>query len=164
MDQKTIDYLFAHYRVDKARGWLIRKVTVTKYPAGTRAGYLHNHTGNSYRYVWVLGKQLKEHRVIWLLVHGSLPDDEEIDHWNTVKDDNRPNNLRIADKVGNGQNRRRPNKNSTTGVLGVYAKENGFVAKVSVRGKQRKRNCTTLEEARLAYIELKRAYHPFGTL
>ena len=54
-------------------------------------------------------------------------DEEDIiaDHRNGNPLDNRRANLRVTTYTGNAINRRGPNRNSTTGVRGVYKRENG---------------------------------------
>lgn len=64
----------------------------------------------------IQGKRYAAHRVIWAMVHGVWPD--EVDHINGVRSDNRLANLRDVSTVENGQNRKRPNTN-TSGVVGV---------------------------------------------
>lgn len=56
-------------------------------------------------------------RLAWLYVHGEFPD--EVDHKNRVRDDDRIENLRMADRAGNNRNRGL-NKNNTSGCKGIY--------------------------------------------
>ena len=58
-----------------------------------------------YRQGWFKGKMYKEHRLIWLIVYGRLPD-KDLDHINGVKDDNRIGNLREATKSENLYNKK----------------------------------------------------------
>lgn len=56
-----------------------------------------------------LGKirvQAKIHRIVWLSVHGRIPAGFVLDHINRIKDDNRIENLRLADAALNSANRR----------------------------------------------------------
>jgi hypothetical protein len=57
------------------------------------------------------------HRLAWLYVHGVWPD-KDIDHINGVRDDNRIENIRLASKSENQQNRT-SNKNNKSGISGV---------------------------------------------
>lgn len=59
----------------------------------------------------------KASRLAWLYEFGSWPD-EQIDHINGNRSDNRIINLRLADQSQNSMNRR-PNKNSKSGYKGV---------------------------------------------
>lgn len=56
-----------------------------------------------YRQITIDGISHMEHRLAWLYVHGYLPD-YEIDHRNTIKHDNRIDNLRPATFSENNQN------------------------------------------------------------
>lgn len=51
-------------------------------------------------------KQIKLHRLIWIAANGLPPKEAQIDHVNRIKDDNRIQNLRLADGVLNSNNRR----------------------------------------------------------
>lgn len=57
------------------------------------------------------------HRLLWALEFGSWPDDE-IDHINGNRRDNRIINLRCVTRAENARNLRRPRRN-TSGVAGV---------------------------------------------
>lgn len=102
---------------------------------GARAGRLNPRNG--YRYVSIKGRDQLEHRVIFLLHHGYLPD--YVDHINGDKADNRIENLRATT---NGQNLRRaaearPVQNAS-GHLGVYINMSGnYYGQVTMRGQRR---------------------------
>lgn len=51
-------------------------------------------------------KQVKLHRLIWIAANGLPPENMQIDHINRIKDDNRIENLRLADAILNSNNRR----------------------------------------------------------
>lgn len=51
-------------------------------------------------------KQIKLHRAIWIAANGRIPEELVIDHINGIKNDNRIENLRLADAKLNSQNRR----------------------------------------------------------
>lgn len=112
-----------------------RRGTVKK---GTRAGHLK---GNGYREIKFGGTLFYEHRVIWMMHHGTIPKGYEVDHLNGIRDDNRIENLRCLTKTENLKAAtKRPRKNNTTGVPGVYfnssPKMQGFVARIGVDGKK----------------------------
>lgn len=97
--------------------------------AGTRSkteGYIH---------IQVDGSVYCAHRLAILYVTGEWPP-HEVDHWNSVRDDNRWSNLRPATKRQNMQNKRRAGSNNGTGLIGAYAaKATGhFVAKIQIDG------------------------------
>ena len=77
-----------HY--DPETGEFTRLVRVSNQKAGVTAGYLNNR---GYIQIKVDGKLYSAHRLAWLYVHGKFPDND-IDHINRVKDDNRIVNLR----------------------------------------------------------------------
>lgn len=98
--------------------------------AGKTAG-----TNNSgYRKVVFEGRSHYVHRLIWLYVHGKWPD-EEIDHINGKRDDNRIANLREATRTDNAQNLKKP-KHNTSGVIGVswHKQSRKWAAQIRVGG------------------------------
>lgn len=72
----------------------------------TRVGYLQ---------VRIFGKYYKIHRLVWLIETGNWPN-EQIDHINRVKSDNRFGNLRDATNYENCLNRGRVSKSGVVGV------------------------------------------------
>lgn len=75
-------------------GQLIRRST-------NRRGYLRP---DGYVYVRLKGISYGEHRLVYLLLHGYMP--EQVDHINGIRDDNRPENLREATNSQNSMNRK----------------------------------------------------------
>ena len=59
----------------------------------------------------------KEHRLVWLYLTGKFPDDQ-IDHKNHLRRDNRFENLRSVNDIENNKNRSMQ-KNNTSGFVGV---------------------------------------------
>lgn len=82
---------------------------------GAKAG-----TACAHGYVEVMINQNRHyaHRLAWLYVTGHWPQ-EEIDHINRVKSDNRLVNLRSVTRIQNSENRPK-NSNNTSGFKGVY--------------------------------------------
>jgi hypothetical protein len=108
------------------------------------------------------------HRLVWLHAHGVMPHGQ-VDHINGNRSDNRLCNLRVVDAVGNGQNRKRAQRNNSTGFLGVARHGARFQAVIRVRDNGAKRNLRvgtydTAEEAHAAYMAAKAQYHQGAAL
>lgn len=76
-----------------------------------------------YIVIRVDGRLYNAHRLAWLYVHGRWPT-KDIDHVNGIKQDNRINNLREADRYQNCGNLKRLLKNNTSGHRGVVRVRN----------------------------------------
>jgi len=122
----------------------------------TKAGYLR---------ITIDGKQYLAHRLAWLYVRGEFPTCL-LDHKNTVRLDNRIDNLRLADSVVNGQNRRAASSNSSHGWLGAtYRPRQGWVSQIGVNGRQSVIGYfDEPEPAHLMYLIAKIELHPGSTL
>lgn len=127
---------------------------------GDEAGFLCEDSG--YRFIKMLGKKLRAHRVIWFCEKGEIPDN--IDHINGIRDDNRLCNLRNVSKVENNRNRK-INSNNKLGCFGVYYKggdKNRFIASIGVNNRTKHIGTyKTLKEAVKARkdAEIKYGYH-----
>lgn len=73
---------------------------------------------DGYLIIKVKKRQLKAHRIVWLLNTGDWPSGE-IDHINRVRDDNRFENLRVADRSLQVSNRTRY-PDPETGTVGIH--------------------------------------------
>jgi HNH endonuclease len=62
------------------------------------------HDAKGYLCIGFKGRKLYGHRLIWILHHGKVPDELQIDHINRDRSDNRIENLRLATGSENGQN------------------------------------------------------------
>lgn len=108
--------LEAHRIYEYIEGKLFWKVkTARKVVVGHRAGNMCKT--NTYRGVKIFGRLYKEHRVVWAMHYGEWPE-QEIDHINHIRDDNRIENLRDVPHRLNQQNlpTRKDNKYEATGV------------------------------------------------
>lgn len=110
-DQISYDPITGHFH------WIISKPKIQK---GARAGGL---TEKGYRKIRINGKKYFEHRLAVYFMTGEWPEDE-VDHENKTKDDNRWDNLRPCTGQQNTWNTK---AYSSTGHKGVY----------KVRGKYR---------------------------
>lgn len=131
---------------------------------GTIAGYPNDR---GYRNICLDGKFYRAHRLAWLYMTGEWPE-QEIDHINCAKSDNRWHNLRDIGRTMNAQNERFARSNSTHGFLGaVYrgGKNGHWKANIAVDGVKRAwGRFPTAEAANAAYIEEKRRVHPGCTI
>lgn len=100
------------YEPDTGKFFWVKTVGPAK--KGTEAGGLNNH---GYVRIRVFGKKVFAHRLAWLFSYGEWPTDE-LDHVNAIRDDNRINNLRVADRSKNSH--RAKKTLSSSGFRGVY--------------------------------------------
>ena len=94
-----MEELIKHLRYEPETGHLF---WIDGQRKGLQAGCKNKDTG--YIAVRHKGKSYRAHRVIWLMVHGDLPD-APLDHINRVRDDNRIVNLRLSNNASNSANR-----------------------------------------------------------
>lgn len=117
--------LFDYCRITGDLTWRVSRGTAK---AGDVAGTLHPE---GYRCVKISGKLYKAHRIIWCMVTGAWPNDN-IDHDNTVRSDNRWTNLREATIQENARNMRSRNPLGK----GVRPKGSRFQACITINGKR----------------------------
>lgn len=113
-------------------------------------------------------RTFKSHRVIWEMVHGSIPSGIQVDHINGIRDDNRVCNLRLATAAQNSYNKKRGRRGSSR-FKGVHLTPYGggtWLATIT-KNRVRKRigRYATPEEAAAAYNnEAKRLHMEFSKL
>lgn len=130
---------------------------------GEVAGFI-NSAG--YRSIRIAGVGYQAHRLAWLHHYGYWPA-SDLDHINGDKSDNRIANLRDVSRKVNCENQRRPQRNNTSGFLGVsWAKnEKKWKAQISHSGKKRAIGYfSSPEKAHEAYLAVKRELHSGCTL
>lgn len=94
------DYLLTILRYDPLTGylhWLPRagvKCNHTKARAGCNAS-------KGYRVIRIDGKLYKEHRIIWVMFHGTIQDDFDVDHIDHNKSNNCIQNLQCISRQAN---------------------------------------------------------------
>lgn len=99
---------------------------------GKKAGSITKH---GYLYVFLGRKNIFAHRLAWALHYGVWPDDE-IDHINGVKTDNRISNLRSVSRFLNQRNKTVSPRNKS-GCPGVFLKGERWVAQIGARSTRR---------------------------
>lgn len=126
--------------------------------AGVATGSLH-HSG--YVHLTILSKFYAAHRIAWLYVYGEFPDNE-IDHKDGNKSNNRILNLRDVTPKTNSENKLKVYQNSKSGIRGVswHEKDQKWRVRIRVNGKLLHiGNFTDITEAEHAAIAAKRKYH-----
>lgn len=105
------------------------------------------------------------HRLAWFYMTGKWPQDQ-IDHINCIKNDNRWANLREATNSLNHQNIRSPNMDNKLGVLGVLKVGKKFRTRIGLKNGATKHlgYYNSPELAHSAYVEAKRILHAGNTL
>jgi hypothetical protein len=125
-----------------------RRSESTRVKIGGVAG---TYTEKGYVRVRVLGRPYRAHRLAWLYVRGVWPQDQ-IDHINGIRDDNRIENLREATNAENQRNmKKRAGKRCA--LKGVHVANGRFRAVITVAYKRfYLGNYNTEEEAHAAYV------------
>lgn len=145
MTQDELKRLFLYAESEGGAGlhWRLPPPSMMRM-SGMRAGADWDH---GYRKVRVNGKYYYEHRLVFLLVHGWVPD--QIDHINGDRSDNRISNLRPATQTQQNANMKM-RKDNTSGVRGVcfHAQMGKWYARLSNKSLGL---YDTLEEAQAAY-------------
>ena len=133
-----------HY--DPATGIFTRRVSVA---SNARAGDVAGSpNGDGYLYICIYSRLHRAHRLAWLYVYGTWPEDQ-LDHINRNRSDNRISNLREVSHKQNHQNRSKPSSN-TSGHPGVHwLKQNSrWQARITHNCKVTSLGCfATIEEA-----------------
>lgn len=157
LTQARLRELFVY---DPDTGIVTRKITVGKRgKAGAIVGCL---TQKGYLSLRVDGRFYLLHRVIFMYVHGRMPE-QQIDHVNGVKTDNRISNLREANEHENSQNVK-VHRDSSSGLLGVSwrASLKKWRASIGLDGSHKHLGYFhSKDEAYQAYCAAKRELHSF---
>ena len=100
VSQQTLLRLF---RYDPTLGQLFWNVApANNTTVGQRAGYAR--PGRARRYVKIKGRSFPEHRLVWVLANGPIPDGYFVDHRDRDEGNNRIDNLRLLTRIENCQN------------------------------------------------------------
>jgi len=112
---------------------------------------------DGYRKIKVMGKVIRSHRLAWFYVPGFFPE-QELDHINRIRSDNRIENLRLASRSENAKNKEK-SKANTSGFKGVsqQKKTGKWVAHIKINGKNK--HIGTFESPKRASIAYLIASH-----
>ena len=154
-----------HY--DPSTGIFTWKVRLSyNVPAGRLAG---SYKSGKYCFIRVDGVIYPAHRLAWFYMTGTWPKND-IDHKDTNPQNNAFNNLRDVTRQVNKQNRRSPQANNKTGILGVcfdkrVGRKNPWCMQIRLPdGTKMRSEHATPEEAHAAYLAAKRLHHEGNTL
>lgn len=131
--------------------------------AGSIAGTPGVHP---YGRIMFRGKVYLAHRVAWFLHYGEWPE-QEIDHIDGNRGNNRICNLRDVAPIVNCQNLRTARTDSRSGLLGCHwnKKSNAWHAQIRFGGRIKHiGSFTTKDEAHAAYLNVKREVHAGCTI
>lgn len=103
----------------------------TKYSGNIAGRTYTNRNGKSYKDVSICNSAYQQHRIVYILHHGSIDKELQIDHINGNSTDNRIDNLRLVDGFENHKNARK-HSNNTSGVTGVSWHSQGKKWKASI--------------------------------
>lgn len=150
-DQELINLINERFTYEPDTGLFRHKISSKRKRAGTIAGSLDSQ-GYTILTLQVNGKPklYKAHRVSWLIHNGKWPDNE-IDHINRDRSDNRISNLRDVAHRDNMNN-----MDQVDSAKGYYKSGNKYKAQIRMNGKQVYLGRFDNEEkAKQAYIEAR---------
>lgn len=153
----THERLLAVLSYDKATGLFVRLRTKKVTGSGNGYGYLQ---------IRVDGVEYSANRLAWFYENGDWPKKGmDLDHINGVRNDNRIENLRLATRSQNCQNRTRLHIGNTSGTTGVYwdKKQERWRALIGINGRRKHLGRFDTKEDAVEYRELAKAMiHPFS--
>ena len=158
--------LKALFSFDEATGVFTRREASNRHKSGPVAS---KPNPRGYTTLHFDGVTYRQHRLAYYYVTGIWPDGP-IDHQHGIRGNNTLDEIRAVTTKVNAQNRRTPNRNNSTGFLGVSKKVwkgrlIGYVARICVDGKLKQLGrFSNPAEAHTAYVSAKRVYHEGNTL
>lgn len=159
---RFVDRLKTYLDFNPETGVFTRKTSSGGRLAGSVAGTI---TKAGYTQITFQGRLYYAHRLAWLFVTGGWPENE-IDHIDGRKSNNRIKNLRDATHAQNMHNQRDAQRsNKTSGLLGVYFSKgrNKWHAQIKVSGRRRHLGYfDCVEAAHAEYLAAKSTLHRFS--
>jgi hypothetical protein len=155
-EQEYIAYMTSYFRYDKYTGKFYGNRYGKNYHMfGKELGAIDRY---GYRKIFILGKRLLAHRLVFLLHHGKWPE-PTCDHINRIRDDNRVENLREStsrEQVHNSGVYKSSLKKPSEGYYKarIYVKKNSYALG----------GFKTLEECREAEYVATMNFEVFGVL
>ncbi|WP_110877309.1 HNH endonuclease [Franconibacter helveticus] len=155
------DVVDRYFSYDPKSGVLYCKTPFGNKKCGDRIG---GKADGGYLKVRFKGKNIRLHRIIWILVNGEIPSSLVVDHIDGDKLNNRISNLRLCTQNQNTLNRR-VHSNNASGFKGVYYNDSPrnkkkWIAQISIdKRKIRLGRFYTKEEAHEAYVVASKKYH-----
>lgn len=148
---------------DPQTGILTWRIAIGSAVKGAAAGRKNR---DGYLQIGLARRTYSVHRLAWFLAYGSWPS-ALIDHKNGVRSDNRLDNLRLATKSLNGQNKRVAMRHGKSGFLGVtwHKGVSRWQAQIALNGVSHYLGLfDSAEAAHAAYLTKKREMHPGCTI
>ena len=132
-DKELLIALKEDYTLNEATGRFIRNTMKGGRPAGSLAGRISKR---GYRELSVHNYRYREHRLVWLWLHGNLPTSKDgkalqIDHKDGDRTNNKPSNLHLVTQTVNSRNMH-IRKSNTSGICGVFKTGNKWAAQIKV--------------------------------
>lgn len=140
--------------------WRIKRKGINK---SRFAGSL---TQYGYLRIRIDGVSYRNHRLAWLVTYGEWPNGI-IDHINSIKTDNRIENLRLSNHSHNAENQKKARIDNKTNMLGVswYKRHKKYEARIKVKGVLIHLGYfTNKDDAFSAYLTAKRRFHAGCTI
>jgi hypothetical protein len=142
----SVDYLRKRLRYEPETGklfWLDYEGMPNNWRARWVGKEAFTAYSNGYLIGGMCGMMFLAHRVAYAIHHGEWPDDQ-IDHINGVRDDNRIGNLRVVTQQDNLRNANMK-RNNTSGITGVVLSK--------PRGKWLARICVGYRRIHIGYFD-----------
>lgn len=145
--KEYLDECFIYDRETGTLVWRCRPVShffnkkcqkiMNKRMAGKVAGTIFTSNGKSYSVVSISNKRYYAHRVCYIIEHGCLPKEKEIDHIDGNGLNNSISNIRAVSELENRKNKRMHSNNSS-GYSGVcfHSGAGKWYARIQINNKQ----------------------------